>query len=248
MTNRITIAGLIGILIFLVALAFAVVRSARAEWPERAFTCKAYLNDIYWRSWAKRHCPGYRWRYHRRYRHAHRAPRPDADVMRYQLLLRERGHDIEPDGLMGPDTRNALRRFQRRHDLDPTGDLGPRTKRALRRSEGRTEGDEEEATERRHCLSEDFHVMSKHSSNESNAKGDAQERWMDAVQASRGGVYMNFELAADKRWRCFQSQSHATLLGKAQEIGSKIVGGDGYHMICEIWARPCAAPIEEGKE
>ncbi|MEA2221145.1 MAG: resuscitation-promoting factor RpfB [Solirubrobacteraceae bacterium] len=38
---------------------------------------------------------------------------------------------IEDDGVLGPATRRAIRRFQRAHGLKPDGTLGPRTLRAL---------------------------------------------------------------------------------------------------------------------
>jgi Transglycosylase-like domain/Putative peptidoglycan binding domain len=43
----------------------------------------------------------------------------------------QRALGVEADGVIGPATRRAMRRFQRAHDLKPDGLLGPRTLRAL---------------------------------------------------------------------------------------------------------------------
>jgi hypothetical protein len=43
----------------------------------------------------------------------------------------QRALGLEPDGVIGPTTRRATRRFQRAHDLKPDGYLGPRTLEAL---------------------------------------------------------------------------------------------------------------------
>jgi hypothetical protein len=40
---------------------------AGAEWPQNAFTCRAYRADLYWHNWARENCPSYRWR--RSWRH-----------------------------------------------------------------------------------------------------------------------------------------------------------------------------------
>jgi hypothetical protein len=43
----------------------------------------------------------------------------------------QRALGIEADGIIGPATRRATRRFQRRHGLKPDGLLGPQTLKAL---------------------------------------------------------------------------------------------------------------------
>src|SRR5436190_19736520 len=43
----------------------------------------------------------------------------------------QRALGIEADGVLGPATRRATRRFQKAHGLKPDGLLGPRTLRAL---------------------------------------------------------------------------------------------------------------------
>ncbi|HEX6491502.1 MAG TPA: peptidoglycan DD-metalloendopeptidase family protein [Gaiellaceae bacterium] len=57
-----------------------------------------------------------------------------AAVAALQVALRHRHVYRGPvDGLIGPRTRKALRRFQRRHGLVPDGIAGPRTRRAFGR-------------------------------------------------------------------------------------------------------------------
>lgn len=36
----------------------------KAEWPNDAFSCRAYRADLYWHQWARENCRGYRWRQH----------------------------------------------------------------------------------------------------------------------------------------------------------------------------------------
>jgi peptidoglycan hydrolase-like protein with peptidoglycan-binding domain len=42
----------------------------------------------------------------------------------------------KPDGVMGPETRQAIERFERDRKLPVTGDLGPRTSRELAGTSG----------------------------------------------------------------------------------------------------------------
>jgi hypothetical protein len=56
------------------------------------------------------------------------------DVAALQLALFQRGYYRGPfDGIPGPQTRHATKRFQRRHHLAPDGVAGPRTRRKLGR-------------------------------------------------------------------------------------------------------------------
>jgi hypothetical protein len=50
-----------------------------------------------------------------------------ADVTALQKVLRQRGYDIDMDGVFGPDTERAVREFQRKSNLDADGVVGPRT-------------------------------------------------------------------------------------------------------------------------
>ncbi|HMA15340.1 MAG: AsmA family protein [Bacteroidota bacterium] len=52
-------------------------------------------------------------------------------VSRVQSALNEAGFDLTVDGILGPNTRAALREFQRRRDLPPDGRPTPSTLRAL---------------------------------------------------------------------------------------------------------------------
>ena len=52
-------------------------------------------------------------------------------VMMAQAALRSLGFDVEIDGMMGPKTVLAIKRFQSLHDLDIDGVLGPATLAAL---------------------------------------------------------------------------------------------------------------------
>ena len=57
-----------------------------------------------------------------------------ADVAALQVALYARGtYSGDVDGIAGPATRSAVRRFQRRHGLVADGVAGPRTRRALGR-------------------------------------------------------------------------------------------------------------------
>jgi len=50
--------------------------------------------------------------------------RQDADIVKVQQALKERGHDPGPvDGIDGPSTRAALQAFQKSEGLDPSGRL-----------------------------------------------------------------------------------------------------------------------------
>ena len=57
----------------------------------------------------------------------------DQRVMRIQLLLIDLGHDIGggADGIIGPDTRQGIKRFQRSNHLSPSGFIGGATWREM---------------------------------------------------------------------------------------------------------------------
>jgi Transglycosylase-like domain/Putative peptidoglycan binding domain len=54
---------------------------------------------------------------------------PTAPTVDIRAVQRRLG--VPVDGVMGPRTRRAIKRFQRRHGLEPDGVVGPRTRRAL---------------------------------------------------------------------------------------------------------------------
>jgi peptidoglycan hydrolase-like protein with peptidoglycan-binding domain len=46
----------------------------------------------------------------------------DANIVKVQQALKEKGHDPGPvDGILGPNTRAALQAFQKSEGLDPSG-------------------------------------------------------------------------------------------------------------------------------
>ena len=57
---------------------------------------------------------------------------PVGDALSKQTIAAvQRALGIEADGVLGPQTRRATRRFQKAHGLKPDGLLGPRTLKAL---------------------------------------------------------------------------------------------------------------------
>jgi peptidoglycan hydrolase-like protein with peptidoglycan-binding domain len=57
---------------------------------------------------------------------------PRRGVREAQHLLNRLGYDVFEDGVEGPRTRAALKKFQSLHDLDIDGFVGPRTLEMLR--------------------------------------------------------------------------------------------------------------------
>jgi len=52
-----------------------------------------------------------------------------------QLTLKDSGFDPGPiDGILGPKTRDAIKKFQIKNDLEPTGEIGEQTTNRLFRS------------------------------------------------------------------------------------------------------------------
>lgn len=56
-----------------------------------------------------------------------------SDVMEIQAMLRKLGFNIAVDGIFGPDTQSAVMGFQRARGLDPDGVIGPLTYAAMRK-------------------------------------------------------------------------------------------------------------------
>jgi hypothetical protein len=188
----------------LLALAAAVLTSipAGAEWPQGAFSCKTYRADLYWKSWARRHCSEYRWR---RWRH-YRRPAPDAEVMAAQIRLNQLGYELEADGFTGPATKNAIEVFQDERDLEVTGALDRETKRALDESDG-VDDDQKIWSRRpeicrddngRECTCEPIIVFSgEHVSKD--AETETLNRWRGHVRALIGETFMNWEHAPNPK-------------------------------------------------
>jgi hypothetical protein len=64
-------------------------------------------------------------------------PEPSRVVAQGQQALTKLGYGpLKADGVMGPDTRQALERFERARRLPVTGELGPRTARELAAQSG----------------------------------------------------------------------------------------------------------------
>ncbi|MEZ0229526.1 MAG: peptidoglycan-binding protein [Planctomycetota bacterium] len=53
------------------------------------------------------------------------------DVRDLQKLLRQQGHDIDADGVFGPETQRAVKEFQKKKKLGADGVVGPKTWAAL---------------------------------------------------------------------------------------------------------------------
>jgi peptidoglycan hydrolase-like protein with peptidoglycan-binding domain len=53
------------------------------------------------------------------------------DVMDVQRALSTQGHQLSVDGIMGPKTRDALRKYQQEQGLEATGELDAETARRL---------------------------------------------------------------------------------------------------------------------
>ena len=53
------------------------------------------------------------------------------EIRRIQIILRERGYTVEVDGVMGPQTRQAIIAFQRKEGIEATGQIDQRTSAAL---------------------------------------------------------------------------------------------------------------------
>ena len=63
------------------------------------------------------------------------------DIRQAQEALKNQGHDPGPiDGVMGPQTRQALRAFQSSNGLKQTGMLDAETKQKLNVEDGSTKG------------------------------------------------------------------------------------------------------------
>src|SRR3546814_13892366 len=57
--------------------------------------------------------------------------RSSQDVQAVQQALKQEGHDLKVDGIMGPQTREALRKYQSEHGLKTTGTPNQETMQQL---------------------------------------------------------------------------------------------------------------------
>lgn len=233
-------------LVFLIALGWAwlVTNHAGAYTPdhidlERAKNWAAQRShDCFWYGERCR-AGGWRHRYHY-------APQPDRHVMAAQLRLRDLGYyEDRIDGLSGPQTREAIWRFQRdQRDLRATGELDHATKAALydenagRYRRGR-EGDAQWSRRPEICR-----------------ERDGKECACDPVIAFSGEhVGKDARLEALKRWRghvraMFGETWHSWKMGKEPGIISCWGTGTGErgatdrlgHTRCVAERRPCFVP------
>lgn len=220
----------------LLAITFVWVTSVRAEWPD--FSCRAMRADLIWQDWARRHC-SHRWHHWRGYH----KPAPDPAIMSAQLRLQQLGYEIDVDGFIGPETRDALLRFQVDNDLKATGELDRATKYVLHETEGPTSGKqswfkgppkicpERRGSETRHCACEPIQVTTgEHLWKD--GKSESMKRWKGAVRSSLGELFLGWKHAADKVDICWHSGT-----------GERTVDR---HVRCMRQARPCWGILESG--
>jgi peptidoglycan hydrolase-like protein with peptidoglycan-binding domain len=53
------------------------------------------------------------------------------EIRRVQLILKERGFAVEVDGILGPQTRQAIMTYQRQQGIQVTGEFDQRTSTSL---------------------------------------------------------------------------------------------------------------------
>jgi hypothetical protein len=167
--------------------------------------------------------------------------------MAAQIRLRDLGYYREDiDGLMGPDTREALEAFQWTHDLDATGKLDDTTWRVLRKAERRSKGERDDGDRDggRDCKGWEYGI-GKETYSPGTAQESAQANWIERVKFKYGVRYADPSYAAsDARFMCARSgagqrKSEKFVAAIPFGIGKKLAGGD-YLQQCEVIARPCA--------
>jgi hypothetical protein len=192
--------------------AFLVVALAFALWPLRAgasepeqFTYRWYKQD---RVWGQYYCQGEyrpegcwrRWRHHK--------PSPNPDIMAAQIRLQHLGYEIDADGFMGAETREALTRFQFENDLKASGELDHATKLTLHEIDRGGDGEKEQAwshrpeicrdNDGRECTCRPIIVFSgEHVGKD--AKAEAVKRWRGHVRALIGETFMNWDRAPEPK-------------------------------------------------
>jgi peptidoglycan hydrolase-like protein with peptidoglycan-binding domain len=58
-------------------------------------------------------------------------PPSNAEVKKVQHALSKKGMHVKADGMYGPSTINAVKKFQRKHHIPATGTLNQKTLKAL---------------------------------------------------------------------------------------------------------------------
>lgn len=203
-----------------------------ANW--KALQSERYDQCIWWGR-------GCHWRHSHRY--APRIPRSDPAIKWAQQKLQRLGYELDDDGIMGEETRDAVRRFQRESGLEVTGELGPRTWALL--DEEREDNDRGKRRDHetvvgiwgkvraftvgkgknsKLCLDRTVYAFT----NEvlaKDARRIGQERWRGAVRAQFGEFWQSWEGAENHKEFCWQSGT-----------GERLVDS---HVRCFYEANPC---------
>lgn len=69
----------------------------------------------------------------------------------------------------------------------------------------------------------------------------ANRAWQAGVRAELGERFMELKHAGEYKWSCFRSSTNESVAGRALEWAAGAV-----RVRCQVWARPCRAPVLEG--
>jgi peptidoglycan hydrolase-like protein with peptidoglycan-binding domain len=119
-------------------------------------------------------------------------------------LNRIMGLRLPVDGLMGPDTRSAVRSFQRRQGLSVDGIVGPETQRALLAARGSGAADEElllSGNELEASVAMQEESFTDRFGRISSGLGSTVDREVDAVSGASGTRIIDLTAKADKSKR-----------------------------------------------
>jgi hypothetical protein len=83
------------------------------------------------------------------------------------------------------------------------------------------------------CIGKETHATSVLADTEKGALASAKMNWGAMVRSDLGERYMDIEIAAEIRHRCYRASTNETFLGK----GAEVLGQ--YQWRCEIKARAC---------
>lgn len=160
--------------------------------------------------------------------------------MAAQIRLQQLGYELEADGFMGSETREALTKFQYENDLKATGDLDRVTKLTLDETEEQSGKQswfkgppkicaEKRGGETRHCSCDPVSVTTgEHIWKDS--KSESMKRWKGQVRATLGELFQGWKHAIDKVDICWHSGT-----------GERTVDR---HVRCMRQARPCWGILE----